>query len=55
MGVAQLQEFLTARLTVIEDKYQEKYWLFGGDELRSLVRALFAESERRARFLQQVD
>eukprot|EP00730_Choanoeca_flexa_P017063 TRINITY_DN8168_c0_g1_i1.p1 TRINITY_DN8168_c0_g1~~TRINITY_DN8168_c0_g1_i1.p1 ORF type:complete len:746 (+),score=174.94 TRINITY_DN8168_c0_g1_i1:28-2238(+) len=51
----QLQEFLTARLTVIIDKFNANEWLFTGDELRGLVRALFAESERRNKFLQQID
>ncbi|EDQ91720.1 uncharacterized protein MONBRDRAFT_31170 [Monosiga brevicollis MX1] len=51
----QLQEILNARLSEIAEKHQRHEWLFSGDELRSLVRALFSESEKRTALLQTIE
>ncbi len=50
----QLREILNARLAAIMDKYTAKEWVFTGEELRTLVKALFTNSDRRAQFLAMI-
>eukprot|EP01147_Barroeca_monosierra_P009001 gene9001-1331_t len=45
--VVQLREILSDKLVVIGTKFEEGHWVFSPEELRSLIKAIFADSSRR--------